>query len=104
MFSLIILYRCFELLRRREEVKEKFSLYLHHKKPGDTLSFLVCILSKDFFCQEFLFSHLCIYFSKIMKWFDSLSRSQKKSTKIAGDNDIAQNQNNASHRDIGKKK
>mgnify|MGYP000031102097 CR=1 FL=1 len=39
-----------------------------------------------------------------MKWFDSLSRSQKKSTKLAEENDIARNQNNSSHRDIGKKK
>ncbi len=39
-----------------------------------------------------------------MKWFDSLSRSQKKMTHIRGGNDISQNQNNTSHRDIGKKK
>lgn len=38
-----------------------------------------------------------------MKWFDSLIRSKKKHTKLGNEEHISQNQNHASHRDIGKK-
>jgi hypothetical protein len=38
-----------------------------------------------------------------MKWFDSLKKIKDTPTKLTGDDDVTQNLNKKSHRDIGKR-